>query len=197
MGTPSSEPSSGAVAAPGAPAGEASGRAWFVLAILLTVFVFSHVDRQILNILLESIRKDLEFSDTVMGLLTGPAFVLFYTVAGVPFARISDRHSRRMIITFGLAAWSIFTAAQGFAKTLAQFATARVLVGVGEATMSPASHSIIADYFPPHRRSLALGIFALGFASRPAFRFIASCRSATAMSEVVRIAMPLSSSRTS
>jgi predicted MFS family arabinose efflux permease len=97
-----------------------------------------------------------------MGLLTGPVFVVSYTLAGLPFARWADRHSRVWLITVGMTVWSAMTVASGVARSFLQLAAARLGVGLGEATFTPAAHSLIADYFPPHRRATALAIFASG-----------------------------------
>jgi MFS family permease len=132
------------------------------LAVLWLVYVFNFVDRNILSILLEPIRHELGVSDTAMGVLTGFAFALFYTVAGLPIARLSDRSSRRLIMAVGVAFWSLATMASGLVRSFAQLALARVAVGVGEASATPAAHSIIADYFPPERRTRAIAIYNTG-----------------------------------
>src|SRR5262249_15439441 len=124
------------------------GGAHGALAMLVAVFVLGHVDRNILNILIEPIKRELGASDTLMGVLTGPAFALFFAGAGVPIARLADRSSRTRIVLVGLVLWSIVTAAQGAVRALWHLVIARILVGVGEATTSPASHSLIADYYP-------------------------------------------------
>ncbi len=134
----------------------------YVLALLFLVYVFNFIDRQILAILLEAIKADLGASDTAMGILSGFAFALFYTFAGIPIARWADRGSRRTIIALGLGVWSAMTAASGLARTFAQLAIARVGVGIGEAAGSPPAHSLISDYFPPERRATALSIYATG-----------------------------------
>ena len=134
----------------------------YVLALLFVVYVFNFIDRQVLAILLESIKADLGASDTAMGFLSGFAFALFYTVAGIPIARWADRGSRRTIIALGLGLWSTMTAASGLARSFTQLALARVGVGVGEAAGSPPAHSLISDYFPPERRATALSIYATG-----------------------------------
>jgi predicted MFS family arabinose efflux permease len=113
-------------------------------------------------VLLEPIKQDLGVSDTAMGLLTGLAFALFYTTAGVPIARWADRGSRRDVIVVGVIVWSAMTAVCGLARNFVQLAFARVGVGVGEATLSPAAHSLISDAFPAERRSTALGIYNIG-----------------------------------
>jgi predicted MFS family arabinose efflux permease len=136
--------------------------AHYALALLTLVYVFNFVDRQILSILLEPIRRDLGVSDTAMGFLTGPAFALFYTLAGIPIARWADRGVRRDIIAIGLALWSGMTALSGLATQYWHLAFARVGVGVGEASCSPAAHSLIADYFPRERRATAMSIYSSG-----------------------------------
>ena len=134
----------------------------YVLGVLFFVYIFNYVDRQILTLLLIPIQKEFGASDQQMGLLTGFAFALFYTFAGIPLARIADTRSRTMLIAVGLAAWSALTAMSGFARSFIQLALARVGVGVGEAAASPASYSLIADYFPPERRSRALAVYSIG-----------------------------------
>jgi predicted MFS family arabinose efflux permease len=130
--------------------------------VLLAVYVMNFVDRQVLAILLEDIKADLQVSDTALGLLSGLAFALFYTLAGIPIARWADRGSRRLIVSLGLALWSGMTALSGLTQNFVQLALARVGVGVGEAAGSPPSHSLISDYFPPERRATALSIYAMG-----------------------------------
>ena len=137
-------------------------QAHYGLGMLLVLFVSSHVDRNILNILIDPIRNELDVSDTWMGLLAGPAFALFYAILGVPVARWADRASRKAIILAGLVIWSLMTAAQGLVRLFWQLLAARVLVGVGEATISPASHSMVSDYYPPERRAKALAIYTSG-----------------------------------
>lgn len=132
--------------------------------LLLTVYIFNFIDRQIVNILAEPIAKDLQLSDTQIGLMTGIAFALFYTVLGLPIARYADRPStnRPRLIALALAAWSAMTAVCGVAQNFVQLLLARVGVGVGEAGCTPAAHSLIADLVPKERRASALGFYALG-----------------------------------
>jgi MFS family permease len=146
------------------PAGDGTTLAYsnYVLALLFVAYVFNFVDRQILGILLDSIKRDLQLSDSVMGLLTGTAFAVFYATLGLPIARLADVWVRRTIVALGLAVWSAMTAASGLAQNLVQLAGARIGVGVGEAALSPPAHSLISDYFPPGRRATALGIYAVG-----------------------------------
>jgi len=143
------------------PAGSAAYRN-YVLGILFLVYVFNFIDRRILAMLLEPIKKDLGASDTEMGLLVGPAFGIFYTFAGIGIARWADFGVRRSIIALGLALWSALTALSGLARTFAHLALLRVGVGIGEAGCSPPAHSLISDYFPPQRRATAISIYTMG-----------------------------------
>ena len=145
----------------------------YVLGVLFVVYVFNFVDRQILAILLDPIKKDLGVSDTAMGFLGGFAFALFYTVAGIPIARIADRWVRRSVIAIGLTVWSAMTALCGAATVFWHLALARIGVGIGEAAGSPPAHSLIADYFPPERRATALAIYSMGIHFGILFGFLA------------------------
>lgn len=133
-----------------------------VLAVLTAAYAVNFLDRQVVNILAESIKHDLQISDTQLGLLTGTAFGLFYSTLGVPIARLADRYSRVRIIAIALAVWSTLTAACGFAQNYAQLFLMRLGVGVGEAGGTPPAQSLIADYFPQQTRTFAMAVFALG-----------------------------------
>jgi len=132
--------------------------------ILLTVYIFNFIDRQIVNILAEPIALDLGLSDTQIGLMTGLAFALFYTVLGIPIARFADRSStsRPAVIAISLAVWSGMTAICGLAQNFSQLLLARIGVGVGEAGCTPPAHSLISDIVPPEKRSPALAFYSLG-----------------------------------
>jgi sugar phosphate permease len=134
----------------------------YALGLLFVVYVFNFVDRQILSILLEPIRQDIELSDTQLGFLGGIAFALFYATAGIPIARWADTGSRRTIIALGIAVWSGMTALTGMARGFGTLALARIGVGVGEAACSPPAHSLISDFFPAKYRGTALSIYSLG-----------------------------------
>jgi MFS family permease len=136
--------------------------AWYVVAVLTFVYVFSFIDRQILNLLVRPIRRDLGISDTQMSLLMGLSFAVFYTFFGIPLGRMADSKNRRMIIAGGFALWSLFTAGCGLAKNFGQMLLMRMGVGVGEAALSPAAFSIITDYFPPKRRATAISVYSMG-----------------------------------
>ena len=120
------------------------------------------VDRQILSILLPSIKQELALPDTYLGLLSGTAFGIFYATLGVPIARLADRFSRKWVMTTCLVLWSAFTAACGTAAGFGSLLACRIGVGVGEAGGSPPAHSLISDYFPPEKRATALAVFSLG-----------------------------------
>ena len=137
-------------------------RRGLTLTLLTVTYFFSYMDRQILSILLEPIKADLGVSDTQLGLLTGLAFAVFYAVLGIPVARLADRHNRVNIIAISLALWSVMTGLCGLAQNFLQLLLARIGVGVGEAGSSPPSHSMIADLYPPEKRSGAMGIYSLG-----------------------------------
>ncbi|MBU2588207.1 MAG: MFS transporter [Alphaproteobacteria bacterium] len=132
--------------------------------ILLIVYIFNFIDRQIVNILAEPIARDLGLSDTQIGLMTGLAFALFYTVLGIPIARFADRSStsRPAVIAVSLAIWSGMTALCGLAQNFSQLLLARIGVGVGEAGCTPPAHSLISDIVPPEKRSSALAFYSLG-----------------------------------
>ncbi len=134
----------------------------YVLGVLVVVYTFNFIDRQILSILLEPIKNDLQLSDTQLGLLTGFAFAMFYATLGIPIARYADRSNRRDLIAIALTVWSAMTALSGFAMNFWHLLIARIGVGIGEAGCSPAAHSIIADYYSAKSRATALGIYSLG-----------------------------------
>jgi MFS family permease len=136
--------------------------AWYVVGALTIVYVFSFIDRQILNLLVRPIRRDLGISDTQMSLLMGMSFALFYTFFGLPLGRLADSRSRRALIAAGFALWSVFTAGCGLVRNFAQMLLMRMGVGVGEAALSPAAYSIITDYFPPKRRATAISVYSMG-----------------------------------
>ena len=131
----------------------------YVLVILTMMYTFNYLDRWVLSILVEDIKADFGVSDTYMGFLLGPVFAIFYTVLGLPIARLADRSSRRNILSIAFMAWSAMTALSGLARNGIDLALARVGVGVGEAGGTAPAHSLLADYFPPERRAFAFGVF--------------------------------------
>jgi len=137
----------------------------YALAVLTIVYMFNFVDRQILAILLPQIRDEFGTSDAYLGFLAGTAFALFYVTLGIPIAQYADRCNRRNLIAAAVAMWSAMTAVSGLASNIWQLTAARVGVGIGEAGCSPPAHSLIADYFPPEKRSTAMGIYTLGISA--------------------------------
>ena len=142
--------------------GRRTGYAWYVVLVLMVAYVCSFVDRQILALMVGPIRRDLGISDTQMSLLMGLAFAVLYSLLGLPIGRLADRVSRRRIMTWGVATWSVMTALSGAARNYAQLFLARVGVGIGEAALSPPAYSMIADYFPRERLGTAIGVYSLG-----------------------------------
>lgn len=138
--------------------------AWAVVAALFIAYIFSFIDRMIIGLLVEPMKADLGISDTEISLLQGLAFALFYTVAGVPIGRLIDRSNRIRIVAYGVALWSLMTMLCGLAGQYWQLFLARMGVGVGEATLSPAAYSIISDSFPAKRLGVAMGVYGLGSA---------------------------------
>lgn len=143
------------------PAAATSPRA-LVLGLLFAANVVNYIDRQIVTILQEPIKADLGLSDTQLGLLTGLSFALFYATLGVPIARLADRHSRTRIIAGSITLWSVMTAACAAAGNFWTLLLCRCGVGVGEAGLSPSAHSMISDYYEPHRRASALAVYSAG-----------------------------------
>jgi MFS family permease len=138
--------------------------AWTVVAILIATAVLSYTDRQVLSLLVDPIRGELGISDTQVSLLLGTAFAVVYGIAGIPLGFLADRTSRRNLIFAGVLVWSCGTLACGFSHSFGQLFAARIVVGLGEAVLSPAAISLISDYFPPSRRGTAVGFFLSGIA---------------------------------
>jgi MFS family permease len=128
---------------------------YYVLAVLTVVYAFNFIDRQLLVILQEPIKAELDLSDTQLGLLTGFTFAVFYVVCGIPIARWADKGVRRSIIALALTVWSFMTAVSGLTQNYIQLLLARVGVGVGEAGGSPPAHSMISDIFDRQHRATA------------------------------------------
>jgi len=133
--------------------------AWYAVFILTLASIISYVDRQILALMIGPIRRDLEISDVQVSLLIGAAFALFYTTLTLPIARLSDRYSRRAIISIGIFFWSIMTFFSGLAQNYSHLFAARMGVGVGEASLQPAAYSMLSDYFRKEQLPFAVGVF--------------------------------------
>src|SRR5580658_11115180 len=134
----------------------------YVLMVLVLVYTFNFIDRQIVGILAVPIKSELHLSDSQLGLMGGLAFALFYTLLGIPIARLADRVSRTGIMTAALALWSLMTAVCGLSQNFTQLFLARVGVGVGEAGGVAPAYSLICDYFPSKERARALSVYSFG-----------------------------------
>lgn len=137
-------------------------QAWYVVGVLTLMYVFSFIDRQILNLLVQPIRRDLKINDTQMSLLMGFSFAVFYTFFGILLGRWADGHSRRSLVAVGCIFWSLMTTCCGLARTFGEMLVLRMGVGVGEAALSPAAYSLITDCFPRDRRATAFGVYSMG-----------------------------------
>lgn len=144
------------------PAWPSAGVAWGSVAALLLAYVVSFADRQILSLLVGPIKADLSLSDTQFSLLAGLAFALFYTFMGLPFGRLADRYSRRLIIVFGTVAGGLAAGMAGLASGFASLFGARVFAGTADAALGPAVFSVLADLFPPEKRARAFSVYSLG-----------------------------------
>lgn len=135
---------------------------WYVVGLCMVAYIFSFVDRQILALMIEPIKADLQISDTQFSLLHGLAFSLFYAFMGMPIAYLADRFSRPKIIAIGVVFWSLTTAACGLSKNFLHMFLARIGVGVGEAALSPSAYSMFSDMFPKEKLGRAVGIYSIG-----------------------------------
>ncbi len=133
-----------------------------MVAVLTLANASAFIDRQILGLLVAPIRRDLGIGDAEMGVLYGLAFAAFYTLLGLPVARLADRSSRRLIIGVGIAVWSVMTALSGLARSYDELLLARFGVGIGEAALAAPAASLLADYFPSSRRATAFSVYSLG-----------------------------------
>jgi MFS family permease len=135
-----------------------------VVLILAATAILSYTDRQVLSLLVDPLRADLHIGDTQISLLLGLAFALVYGVAGLPAGWLADRASRRNLIAAGVLVWSVGTLLCGAARSFGELFAGRLVVGLGEAALSPAAIALISDYFPPQRRGAAVGLFLSGIA---------------------------------
>ncbi|QJU59870.1 MFS transporter [Sphingomonas sp. AP4-R1] len=135
---------------------------WYALGVLILAYVLAFVDRQILNLLVQPIKRDLGLSDIEISLLQGLSFALFLSVGGLPIGRLIDTRPRTRLLGVGVAVWSLASAGCGLARGYGQLLLCRIGVGVGEATMTPSAYSLIGDYFPVRRQGLAMGLYSVG-----------------------------------
>jgi MFS family permease len=162
--TSSAKPASQTARSGPAPASEPAKRGYanYVLFVLTIVYVFNFIDRQILSILAEDIKRDLGLADAQIGFLYGTAFAVFYAIFGIPLGRLADIWVRKSLISVGLFFWSLMTALSGTSRGFGTLAGFRIGVGVGESSASPAAFSMLGDYFPPRMRATAVAIYSSG-----------------------------------
>lgn len=146
----------------GAPDDKVPAYSWYALGVLVLVYVLNFVDRQIISILANDIKRDLHIDDAYLGFLYGTAFAIFYALFGIPLGKLADSWKRVRLMSVGLALWSLMTAFSGLARSGPVLALARAGVGVGEATASPSAYSLISDWFPARLRGTALAIYSSG-----------------------------------
>lgn len=147
---------------------------WYVLVVLMLIYTMHYVDRSVINAILEPIRTEFQLSDAQLGLLAGPAYAVAFALAGLPLGLLIDRRNRTRLLALLLTIWSGLTLASGFASGFLSLLMARMAVGAAEAGGSPTAMSILSDYFPPHRRATATGIFFLSVTSGILFGYMVS-----------------------
>ncbi|MCE2714153.1 MAG: MFS transporter [Acidibacter sp.] len=135
---------------------------WYVVALLVISYASGVVDRIVIGLLVKPIKEDLNLSDTEIGIIQGLAFALFYSLFTLPIGFLVDRWSRKTVVWGGSFIWSCGTIAGGLSNSFWSLFASRVVMGAGEATITPGSSSLIADYFPPKDRPRAYGVFAMG-----------------------------------
>ncbi len=141
---------------------ETPAYSWYALGVLVLVYLVNFVDRQILSILANDIKADLDIGDAQLGFLYGTAFAIFYALFGIPLGRLADGTKRLRLLSLGIALWSLMTMFSGLAKNFGQLTAARIGVGVGEASANPCAYSLISDWFPKRVRATALSIYSSG-----------------------------------
>jgi MFS family permease len=164
---------------------------WLVVAFLMVLYTSSFIDRQILALLVKPIRSDFNIDDFQYGLLTGLAFVGTYSIAGLPIGVLVDRWSRKGVIVIGVTAWSLMTAACGITNSFSSLFLTRIGVGIGEATLSPASYSLISDIFPKHKLGRALSLYGLGIPIGSGLALIVGGQVVTAIAAIGPIDIPI------
>jgi len=164
---------------------------WYVVVILTLTYTVSFVDRQIMALMVGPIRRDLDITDTQMSLLLGLAFAIFYTLLGIPIARLADRFSRRGIIAAGITIWCMMTAGCGLARNFIQLFIARVGVGVGEAALSPSALSMISDYFPKATRARAVAFYTMGITFGVGLAMIVGGKVITVVENAPNVVLPI------
>lgn len=135
---------------------------WFILGIVMVIYIFSFLDRQIIAVVANGIRQELGLNNTQVGILYGPAFSFLYAICGIWMGHLADRYSRKYIIITGLIIWSLMTLASGFATSFSFLVTVRLFIGVSQSALSPAVYSLLSDYFPPSKRASVFSLYASG-----------------------------------
>jgi MFS family permease len=177
---------------PGGTKGKSGSRyAWYVLLVLTGMYMFSFVDRQILSLLVPSIKRDFIVSDSLIGLLQGFSFAIFYTLVGLPLGRLVDTYNRRNVIAVSVVIWSIFTSLCAAAKGYSSLFLTRIGVGVGEAGLSPAAYSLISDYFPKERIGTAISVFYFGLFLGSSLALLVGGMTVDALARTPTVAVPL------
>jgi MFS family permease len=157
---------------PATPARRAVSYSWYVVLLLTAAQMVSYLDRYLPSLVLDSIKKDLALTDFQLGLMLGPAFVVFYLLLGIPIGRLADRASRRGILAAGITLWCCMTALGGFARTYPVLLASRLGVGLGEATLGPCGISLVSDYFPGPGRARAVSVLMTGTFLGAGFAFL-------------------------
>lgn len=165
--------------------------AWYVVGVLVLAYTFSFIDRQILSLLVGPIRRDLGINDTQMSPLQGLSFAVFYTLMGLPIGRMVDTRSRRGGMISGVVVWSLMTMACGLARSFWHLFAARVGVGVGEAALSPAAYSLLADSFRPRRLGAAIGVYSMGIYIGAGVALIVGGKVIGAMAGITSVDLPI------
>ncbi len=168
-----------------------TGYKWYVVVILMIAYIFSFIDRYIVNLLIEPMKKDMGVSDTQASLLIGASFALFYATLGIPIGRLADSKNRKNIIAAGVALWSLMTAVCGLAQSYTQLFLARIGVGVGEATLSPSAYSLITDYFPKEKLATALSVYSMGIYLGAGLSYIIGGKILTEVMPLGEVILPL------
>jgi MFS family permease len=145
---------------------------WYVVLLLTAAQIVSYLDRYLPSLVLDSIKKDLVLDDFQLGLMLGPAFVVFYLLLGIPIGRLADRASRRGLLAAGITVWCCMTAFGGFARSFPWLLTSRLGVGLGEATVGPCAISLVSDYFTGAARARAMSVFMAGTFLGAGFAFL-------------------------
>lgn len=136
--------------------------AWYICFVLLLTFAFNYLDRSIISILVDPIKREFGINDTTIGLLQGGAFAVFYVVFSLPLSRVADRGNRRNLLLTGVVLWCTATASCGLVHSVPELFLARIMVAIGEAVLMPCAVSMLSDSFLPQQRGRALGIFSMG-----------------------------------